>query len=164
MGRCLLYIGCLLAVLIGTGEADRITLNQSQTLDPPVATKLDFLGFQVNVAAQELTVHYRWLSPDDTPIRDADSFNATRTWVCRDIPAPFPDNLHCTGPGTPDACCTGSMTGTCNVPLDDCFTSVFRFQVRAQDVGTPIGIGLRQLIWNQMRQEIRPGVIDGTFD
>jgi len=47
---------------------------------------------------------------------------------------------------------------------DTCFTDVFTFQIRAQDVGTPIGVGLRTLIWNRMKQDILTGGNDGSFD
>ena len=153
-----------LLLSLGMVQADTITLTAPQTLDPVQATKIKFIDFAVVNAEQTLIVHYQWMSANGTPIRDPDTFNATKTWVCRNIPAPSPDNLHCTGPGTPDACCTASGTGTCNVPIDTCFSDVFRFSVRAQDVGTPIGMGLRQLIWARMRQEIRAGGVDGSFD
>jgi len=31
------------------------------------------------------------------------------------------------------------------------FTDVFGFIIRAQDVGTPIGPGLKQLVWNKLK-------------
>jgi len=31
------------------------------------------------------------------------------------------------------------------------FTDVFGFLIRAQDVGTPIGQGLKQLVWNKLK-------------
>lgn len=45
-----------------------------------------------------------------------------------------------------------------------CFTDVFSFQVRSQDVGTAIGAGLRQLIWNKFRADVLTGSNNGTFE
>ena len=47
---------------------------------------------------------------------------------------------------------------------DSCFTDVFSFQIRQQDVDTSIGAGLRTLIWNQMKADVLTGGNDGTFD
>jgi len=74
------------------------------------------------------------------------------------------DDDNCTGANEPWDCCTGSETGTCPEILDTCFTDVFSFSIRTQDVGTSIGLGLRTLIWNQMKNDILTGVNDGTFD
>lgn len=46
----------------------------------------------------------------------------------------------------------------------ECFTDVFSFQVRSQDVGTAIGAGLRQLIWNKFRRDVLTGSNNGTFE
>lgn len=54
----------------------------------------------------------------------------------------------------------GWQLWTCH---EQCFDDVFSFQVRAQDVGTPIGAGLRKLLWNKFKQEIIP-TNDGVFE
>ena len=57
----------------------------------------------------------------------------------------------------------GWRTWRCTNNEETCFSDVFSFQVRTQDVGTSIGVGLRTLIWNKFRSDIL-GANDGTFD
>lgn len=48
--------------------------------------------------------------------------------------------------------------------VDTCFSDIFGFQIRAQDVGTKIGVGLRTLIWNHFKSEVLTPGNSGTFD
>lgn len=46
----------------------------------------------------------------------------------------------------------------------ECFTDVFTFHIRSQDVGKSIGAGLRSLIWNKFKAAMLTTGNDGTFE
>jgi hypothetical protein len=121
----------------------------------------DWYVSYISAATKTLTVRYYWEDATGNPIQ-LDNRSAWQTWSCRDISQG--DNASCTAAGEPWDCCTGAGTGTCPEAVDTCFSDVFGFQIRAQDVGTSIGIGLRTLIWNQMKVDILTGGNDGSFD
>ena len=83
------------------------------------------------------------------------------TWNCVNTPVPG-ENSECVAEDDPYDCCSGEGTGTCDDMLDTCFSDVFGFVIRSQDVGTPLGQGLRTLIYNAWRDDVIPGN-DGTF-
>jgi len=157
----LIFLFCIPVV-----HADKIVLDTPETIQTPEASKLDWEVVSINADRKYMKIKYRWRTSEDETIftqRNADHY-----WICRDS---YEDtnpvfNEECTDAGVPDACCTGVGEGTCDhlVQTDSCFTDVFSFQIRSQDVGTPIGVGLRQLIWNQMKQDILTEGNDGTFE
>lgn len=163
----------LLALVLGllmtsSAWADRITLTTPVVVDPPQAQRIDIKqDWVVNPETKTLIIPYEIQDTTGTPIRDANTFNSIHRFVCQNIPAPYPDNLHCTGPGTPDSCCTASMTGTCNVPVSTCFSDIFGRAIACPaDAGKTLGGGLKALILNEMKQAgvVFPGGFNGTFD
>lgn len=44
-----------------------------------------------------------------------------------------------------------------------CFDDTFGFTIRAQDVGTTLGAGLKQLLWNKMKADVLSPGNDGTL-
>jgi len=156
----------LLLTLIFTGTlfADSITLNSSEDLSVPSSQKIG--GWYIDLISQSsktLVVKYYWEDSSGKPIILDGKRNAWLTWECRNIEVPG-TNAECTDIGVPYECCTGAGTGTCDDMIDTCFTDVFGFEIRAQDVGTTIGIGLRDLLWNKMKVDILSGGNDGSFD
>lgn len=164
MKKIVLYILAFF-IMAGVSLADEVTLNSTETIDTPIAAKIYWYVDYINVTDKTMKIKYRWLTSDGVSIRDKDSSNSSHIWTCVDTPDKYPDwnNVDCTAAGVPFSCCTGPQAGTCNDP-STCFTDVFKFNIRAIDVGTPIGIGLRTLIWNQMKGEILTPGNDGAFD
>jgi hypothetical protein len=160
----------LLMVLAFTsmGYSQVLTLNSSETLAVPTATKLDLRIISIDITSQRLTVTYRFLTADNSPIQVVGGGgNYDRTWVCQNIDAvPAFNPATCTGIGTPNKCCTGVGTGTgcfAGTPAVTCFTDTFSFVMRTQDVGTMIGKGLRALIWSKMRSDVLTGSNNATL-
>ena len=143
--------------------ADRINLNQEESIDAPVSQRLDWYIDYIDAATNTIIVEYRWIDANETPIRDRDSFRSWHTWIGHDIPDnPATDVTQCIGPGDPWPCCTGIGEGDCDETVTT-FSDIFRFEIRSQDVGMKIGVGLRTLIWNKMKQDILTPGNDGTF-
>lgn len=146
---------------------DSIVLDSPETLQTPIATKLKWEIVSINAAKKNMRIKYRWVTSDNKDIytgrRSVDHY-----WNCRDRWQDLNpvSNDECVAAGDPDPCCTGAGTGTCDdlTQTDSCFSDVFGFQIRTQDVGTGIGVGLRTLIWNQMKQDILTPGNDGTFE
>lgn len=159
-GRLIFLI--LLVVPVASG-AERINLSESESIDTPTATKMNWYIDHIDGKTDYMAVRYQWLTSNNTPIRNRDTFNSWQTWECRDIPTPG-ENAQCVGTADPFPCCTGAGAGTCDGLDDNCFSAIFRFNVRSQDVGTPIGVGLRTLIWNQMRQDVLSPGNNGAFE
>ena len=149
---------------VGLAWAITITLSTSETVNVPTALKVRWLTLTVDISQKLATITYQFLDPTDTPIREADTFRATKTFRCQDIPAPYPDNNHCLGPNDPVACCTNTLTGTCNVIISSCFTDTFLYTLESGDVGKKVGVILRNKLWNQMKTTILTGGNDGTFN
>ena len=157
---------CLLIFILtvfpcGAG-ADSITLNSAENLAVPTSRHIaNWHISRIDPAEKLLRVRYQWATDDNKIIKTTPS--GWNTWDCRDIEVPG-ENINCTAAGEPWECCTGNTTGTCDDMVDTCFTDVFAFTIRAQDVGTSIGGGLKTLIWNRMKQDILSETNNGTFD
>ena len=156
-----LIVLALLLVPMWFASAESITLDSTETLVTPAAESIsDWEIIKINAANQELRVRYRWRASDSSLIKlDSTGWNY---WTCRNRSEG--NNDDCTDVDVPWDCCTGEGTGTCPEAIDTCFSDVFNFQIRAQDVDTSIGVGLRTLIWNQMKADILTGANDGSFD
>jgi len=143
--------------------ADSITLNTNETLSVPESARIsDWEIIKINADQKIMTIRYRWRAGDDTVVQLGNR-QGWQFWTCQDRETPG-TNAECLAAGDPYECCTGVGTGTCDDLLDSCFSDVFGFTIRSQDVGTKIGIGLRTLIWNQMKQDVLSGGNDGAFD
>lgn len=85
------------------------------------------------------------------------------TWTVQNIPDdPETDSSLCVDVNDPWPCCTGPGTGDCDESNPE-FSNIFLFQIRSQDVGTPIGRGLRNLIWHRMKDDVLTEGNDGSF-
>jgi hypothetical protein len=79
----------------------------------------------------------------------SNSGNPDRKWICLDAPEVLVDP---------------PIDNTVIAPEQTCFTETFGFAIRAQDVGSAIGVGLRNLLWNKMKADVLTGGNDGTFE
>jgi len=122
--------------------ADEITLNNPEALAPPTAVKIDFRQIKINLNPNWLELDFRFLDVNGEEILGPNG-RTQRLWRCQNMI----DN-----PTTPEN------------EASTCFTDLFMFVIRAQDVGTPIGRGLRNLIWNKMKSDVLSGGNDGTFN
>jgi len=158
---CLLFVFCSALIV----KAERITLDSNEIIDTPQATHMEWYISHISGKEKVLKVRYRWIGSNNEPIRFSDTNKSWNTWTCREVPDlnPTENNVDCTDSEAPYECCTGLGTGTCDEE-DTCFNDVFGFEIRAQDVGTGIGVGLRTLIWNKMRVEVLTPGNNGTFD
>lgn len=144
--------------------ADRLVLNSDETIDTPTAAKMDWEIYKINAADKVLGIKYRWIDSAGNPIRNRDSNRSWHKWLCRNIADLHEEAVeNCTAEGVPAECCTGDGTGTCD-DSDLCFSDVFSFDIRAQDVGTSIGVGLRTLIWNRMKGDVLSPGNSGSFE
>jgi hypothetical protein len=158
-----IIISLLIAVLfVPAAYADRVVLNSTESLSTPTAAKMDWFIDNITPSAQVLRVKYRWLDASDGPIQLSGASSAWRTWECRNRAAQLAAD--CTAAGEPYAGCTGAGTGENLDPGDACFTDVFGFSIRSQDVGTTLGAGLRTLLWNQFRLDVLSTGNNGTFE
>jgi hypothetical protein len=166
MRRLFLILLCTL-FLGGVALADSVSLNSAEVLSTPTSQKLDWQVTLIDAAAQRLSVRYRWLDGNDKVIRMSRSGNQWMYWECVAYPAiPAFDPLTCVDIGDPDGCCTGPGIGIgcyAGRAEETCFTDVFGFSIRTQDVGTSIGVGLRTLIWSKFKADVLSGGNDGTF-
>jgi hypothetical protein len=150
-----LFIILLTTFLLGSFVyADSITLTQEETISVPTTQKIGgwYIDY-ISAAEKTMTIKYFWQDTQGEAIYPKGSLNPV-------------NNVECTAAGVPDACCTGVGVGTCDdlTIMDSCFSDVFLFEIRPQDAGTTIGLGLRTLIWNEMKQDILTGGNDGSFD
>ena len=156
----------LVAMLLcfGSAGADSITLDSTETLSTPTTQKIgEWYIDYISASKKRLVVRYYWEDASGVPIvLHGANRHAWQTWTCRDRQEG--DNAECLDVDDPWDCCTGSGTGDCPEILDSCFTDVFSFSIRSQDVGMSIGLGLRTLIWNEMKSDVLTGGNDGTFD
>lgn len=155
MRKIFLVLFFLLA-FTSVGQGQVLTLDSPEILAVPTATKLNLKQINIDIANNMVEVIYRFVDLEgrDIPITGI-SGSLDRRWVCRDIPAQLAEN--CTGVGEPYVGCTGVGTGTGLNPGSTCFKDTFSFVIRTQDAGTPIGKGLRALIWNKMRKDVLTG-------
>lgn len=159
MKRLLFIILLLLPTL---AHADRVTLTNPETLAVPTSALLDWRVTLIDAKARTLEVSYQWLDANLNAIRVNTAGQTWRVWICRDRAAQLVAN--CTAPGNPYSCCTGPGTGTGCDPGSTCFSDVFGFVIRSQDVGTKIGLGLRTLLWNKFKADLLAAGNSGTFD
>ena len=148
------------ALCASVSFADRVTFNSAVTISTPSSPKMDWYIDYISALDEVLQVKYRWLDSSGNPIL----FESGRTWQmwdCKNVDAQLAAD--CTAAGVPYPGCTGDGTGSGLDPGDDCFSDVFAFQIRNQDVGTSIGAGLRTLIWNKFKTDVLPANT-GTFD
>lgn len=161
MKRFVLFLAVFL--IPGLCFADSITLDSNQALSPSTAAQIsDWEITKINAKSKTMVIRYRWRDETGKIVYMGQGRTGWQTWRCRDIQQG--DNDNCVDVDDPWDCCTGPGTGTCPEDVDTCFSDVFGFTIRSQDVGTGIGLGLRALIWNQMKQDILTGGNDGTFD
>lgn len=156
----LLIVGLILCVGVPSVFADRVTFNSAVTLSTPSSPKMDWYIDYISALDQTLQVKYRWLDSNGSPIL-FDSGRTWQMWECKNVAAQL--EADCVSAGVPYPGCTGEGTGSGLDPGDDCFSDVFAFQIRSQDVGTTIGTGLRTLIWNKFKSDVLPANT-GTFD
>jgi len=153
-------------MLMGTASADVITLDNPEQLAVPTAPTMVWDYVYIDNQNKLMRVYYHWQNADGTRIK-LDGKYTQQHWTCRDMDEiPAFDPLTCVDVDDPDDCCTGPGTGeNCypGEPALTCFTETFGFAIRPQDVGTKIGIGLRQLIWFKMRDDVLSAGNDGTF-
>jgi hypothetical protein len=155
---------CLLLLAAGFAQGESITLNSAENLAVPTSQKItDWKITEIDNASKNLTVRFRWVDSNQNSIQVNNRRDGYVFWNCRDIETDE-TNAECLGAGDPYECCTGAGAGTCDDLADSCFSDVFNFTIRQQDVGTSLGIGLRTLIWNEMKADILTGVNDGSFD
>ena len=142
----LIIIICILG-LFGVAHADKLTLTNPQAEVSPIVVQVDWRNIGLNIANRDnvMTLHYFQLNAAGQRIPMTNG-KVRRTWMCRNI-ADDPETQE-------------DETSTC-------WSAVFMYLIRCpQDAGTPIGRGLRTLIWNQMKNDptvIDPGN-DGSFD
>ena len=117
--------------------ADDILLDADQALTVTTYRRItDWEITRINEDQQILIVKYRRAKADGTTVNLDGSRGAWKFWTCENMA----DN-----PETPE-----DETSTC-------FSDIFGFNIRAQDVGTSIGGGLKQLIRIRMLADIAPG-------
>lgn len=163
-----LFLILLISILYsGIACGDSILLDSPEAIESPSAYKLDWEIVKIDVANKRLHVRYRWLDSNGDPIYSGRK-TTHHLWSCRDEWSDVNpvENEECIAAGNPDPCCTGVGEGTCDdaTQTDSCFSDIFGFTIRAQDVGTSLGIGLRTLMWNEMKQDILTPGNDGTFE
>lgn len=159
MKRLLLAILLLMPTVV---HAERVTLTNQETLAVPTSSVLDWHVSLIDAKTKTLEVSYQWLDANKNAIRANAAGQTWRVWRCQDRSAELVAN--CTGAGMPYACCTGPGAGTGCDPGSTCFTDVFGFVIRTQDVGTKIGLGLRSLIWNKFKGDLLSAGNSGVFD
>jgi len=138
-----IFLIILFVSIASIAFADTITLNLPETIDTPTAVKIDWYIDYINAGKKLMKIKWRWVDANSNPIRHSDSSASWRTWTCTNID----DN-----PETPQD------------ETDHCFSGVFSFKIRQQDVGTSIGIGLRTLMWNRMKSDILTPGNNGAFE
>jgi hypothetical protein len=155
-------ISFLVLLISAVCYAEQITLTTPQPVVAPSAVKIsDWEITRINAERKLLSVRYRWRDATGDVI-DFKSKDGWHTWTCQDIEVQG-TNAECIEAGNPYPCCTDAGAGTCDGMVDTCFSDVFGFTIRSQDVGVKMGVGLRTLIWNKMKTDIIPGN-DGAFD
>jgi hypothetical protein len=148
----------VIVILIALFAFCGLAYGQTGTLTPvvplsvPTAAKIQITNIEIYPVRKVMQVTYRWLDANDNPIYKVGSFRHDQLWTCQDIPAQNPAD--CTGVETPYRCCTGVGTGVGCFAGDTSFTDVFGFTIRTQDVGTKLGIGLRNLLVAKMKASI----------
>ena len=156
-----LLLALMIVLMAGVVNAQVLTLNSTETLAVPTAAKLDLRTVTIDVTNQSVSVVYTFLDASNKIIPIAGSSLYNRTWECRNRNPQLVAN--CVGVNNPYTGCTGVGTGSGLDPGSTCFTDTFSFVIRTQDVGTPIGKGLRALIWSKMRPDVLTGANNATL-
>jgi hypothetical protein len=109
--------------------AQSADLSPPAQLSVPTAAKLQLMGRHENFVEKTMVVYFRFLDANGRPIYAAGTNGRfDNTWTCSD---------------DPDA-----------EPAKTCFSDVYGFQIRQQDVGVTLGKGTRALIIAKMKQDI----------
>ena len=132
-------------LIFGVAQADRLTLTTPQTTAPPEATSIEVAKyiFDIENRTNQLIVIFYYLDIDGNRIYGLNE-KVEQKFRCQNMA----DN-----PATVE-----DETSTC-------WSDIIGYSIRAQDEGVKIGIGLRTLIWNKMKNDptiVTPGN-DGTF-
>jgi hypothetical protein len=157
-----LIVLSIVTLLIPQAGAEIVVLDSPHQITPSEADNLEWEIVELNSTNKKLVVKWRWRDSGSRVLMDVGSDRyGWNTWTCENIEVPG-ENSECIDEGVPNECCTGYQEGSCDDMLDTCFSDIFGFEIRQQDVGTNIGIGLRTLIWNRWKQEELPNN-NGTF-
>ena len=154
MKRWIFFV--LAAFFCSPAYANTLTLDSSETVVDAPANTSSKLTWKMTVVKGVCSVDFQWFDASNRPIGRVERFEC-RDWKQEggsDI-----SNDDCTAEGEPYGCCTALDEGVC-----DCWSDVFLFQIRSQDVGTSIGVGLRQLLFQQWKKVYLTGTNNGTFD
>ena len=140
MKKIVFLIAIVLLVAAGA-SAERVTLTAPEVLTPRETNNLLWYVTMIDGYTKRLEVTYYYLDQNGKVIPHRNKTGAN-TWECINDENDDP-----------------------NTPYDDtvCFDSIFKFQMRQQDVGAFIGVGLRTLIWNKFKTSLRTTNNDGTF-
>lgn len=159
MFRLFLVLAAIVMLSAPAG-AERVILDSPQAIAAPTASEMEWFVDDLDSENRIVRVRYRWLQDDGMYIPLGRK--GWQYWICKDIKTTG-ENAMCLAAGDPWECCTGVGEGDCDGYDSTCFTDIFGFQIRSQDVGTKIGVGLRTLIWNQFKQDILP-TNNGSFE
>lgn len=157
-----LIVLAIVTLLTSQVWAGTVILDSPHQITPSVAEKIDWKVVDLDSDTQKVVIKWRWRDSGSRVLMDTGSDRyGWNTWTCENIEVPG-ENSECIDEGVPNDCCTGYQEGSCDDMIDTCFSDVFGFEVREQDVGTSIGVGFRTLLWNRWRDDVIPGN-DGTF-
>ena len=120
--------------------ADEYILDTPETEISPITVRYDWQNVNIDLANNILTIFYNKLNDTGQAIPKPNG-RTRRVWACQN---------RADDPETPED------------ETETCWSDVFMFAIRTQDVGTPIGRGLRMLIKNQMSAAGLIGT--GSFD
>lgn len=138
----LLLLSLILLGFAVPALAQRVTLTNPETLAVPTATRLVWDRVEIRPAAQLLRITYHWEDSAGAHIPLGNTGRTAQTWICAN---------RVDDPDTPQD------------ETDTCFGDTFGFVIRSADVGTPLGRGLRQLLWSKMRPAVLSAGNTGTF-
>ena len=140
--------------------AESVVLDAPQEIASPTVSKMEWVVDDLDSEKKMIRVKYRWIQ--DNGLYVPIGKKGWNYWICKNIETRG-ENALCVGEGDPWECCTGVGTGDCDGYDSECFSDIFGFQIREQDVGTSIGVGLRTLIWNRFKQDVLP-TNNGSFE
>ena len=149
-----LLVVCFVLMLAPVSYAEIATLATPEVLEVPTAAKIELQSILIDVTSKRVLVTYRFLTTANKLIPVPYGGRYDREWNCADRPAQLVAN--CTGVNTPYPGCTGVGTGSGLDPGSTCFTDTFKYVIKAGDVGTVLGVGLRTLIWSKMKGDVLP--------
>jgi hypothetical protein len=157
----IIIVMCFLLPIFSSAE--ELVLDTPKPISTPEISSYDWEAIIINRDDKTLVVRYNSLDSNGDKITFSNG-RQLKSYVCQNIPDdPGTDVNDCVSEGEPYACCTGFGTGNCD-ESDPCFDDIFGFEIRTQDVGTKIGIGLRNLIKNKFKNSVIGAGNDGSFD